>query len=146
MTRRLRSDQSGAAVVEFALVLPLFLAVAGLVLFGGWLGVVKTILDRGAHEGARYASIPSAANLRAYPSLAEVTAAVEQSTPLVSPTAVQVISGAGGATRAAPMKVVVTYEVDNPVYALFAPLRLFGVGEDIDPTLTITSEAEVRRE
>jgi len=142
---RLRSEQRGAAVVEFALVLPLFLAVVGLIVFGGWLGVVKTILDRGAHEGARYASIPSAANLRAYPTDAEVFQAVETSTPLLSPSTVTVTPGTG-AGRGAPFKVVVTYEVDNPVFALFAPLRAFGWGGDVPRTLTITSEAEVRRE
>ncbi len=142
---RLRSEQRGAAVVEFALVLPIFLAVVGLVLFGGWVGVAKTILDRGAQEGARYASIPSSANLRAYPTNAEVFQAVDTSTPLLTPSTVTITSPSGS-TRGAPFKVVVTYEVANPVYALFAPLRAFGWGEEIPSTLTISSEAEVRRE
>ena len=142
---RLRSEQRGAAVIEFALVLPLFLAVVGLVLFGGWLGVVKTILDRGAQEGARYASIPSSANLRGYPSDAEVFQAVETSTPLLTPSTVTVTSPSG-ATRGAPFKVVVTYLVDNPMYVLAAPLRAFGWGDGVPQSLTITSESEVRRE
>jgi Flp pilus assembly protein TadG len=141
---RLR-EQRGAAVLEFALVLPIFLAVIGLLLFGGWLGVIKTVLDHGAREGARYAAIPASSDLRTYPTLQEVTAEVERSTPLLSPSQVTVASGAGGASRAAPLKVTVTYEVANPFFVLFAPLRLIGV-DGVSSTLTITSEAEVRRE
>ncbi|MEX2458019.1 MAG: TadE/TadG family type IV pilus assembly protein [Actinomycetota bacterium] len=146
MRRRLHGEQSGAAVLELALVLPVVLGVVGLILFGGWLGVVKTILDHGAREGARHAAIPSSADLRSYPTQAEVAAAVEDATPWLSPTGVSVTSGAGGAARFAPVKVVVTFDVANPFYALFAPLRAFGWGEDVSPTLTISSEAEVRRE
>ena len=146
MRGRLRSEQRGATVVEFALVLPVFLAVVATTLFGGWLGVTKVILDRGAQEGARYASIPSAANLRAYPSDGAVFDAVDASTPLLTPTTVVVTEGTAGATRGAPFKVVLTYQVDNPAYALMAPLRLFGLAEGVDRTLTITSEAEVRFE
>ncbi len=142
---RMALDQRGAAVIEFVLVLPAFLAVVGLILFGAWLGVVKTILDHGAREGARYAAIPSSADLRSYPSDAQVTAAVEQSTPLLSPSGVTVTSGTGGAARSAPFKVQVEYSVPNPVYVLFAPLRAFGWG-DVSSTITVISEAEMRRE
>lgn len=144
MSARMR-DQRGATVLEFALVLPILLGAVGLVLFGGWLGVAKAVMDHGAREGARYASIPSTADLRGYPNDAAVAAAVDAATPLLSPTGVRVESGAGGAARFAPLTVTVTYEVANPVRFLLAPLAAFGWGE-ASPTLTITSEAEARRE
>jgi Flp pilus assembly protein TadG len=145
MRGRLRTEQRGATVLEFALVLPVFLGVAGLVLFGAWLGVSKAILDHGAREGAKYAAMPSSVDLRSYPGDAEVTAEIERSTPLLSPTGVTVLSGAGGQSRNAPFTVRVSYQVPNPLFPLFAPLRLFGV-DGISGTLTITSEAEGRRE
>ena len=42
---------------------------------------MKSILDRGAREGARYASIPSSEDLRSYPTDAEVAAAVDDVHP-----------------------------------------------------------------
>lgn len=145
IARRLTRGERGAAVVEFVLVLPVFLAAVGLVLFGAWVGVVKTIIDHGAREGALYAAIPSSADLRSYPTTAQVAAEVDRTTPLVSPTNVTVTNGVAGVGRAAPFKVRVEYQVTNPAYVLFAPLRVFGWGE-VSETLTVTSEAEMRRE
>jgi Flp pilus assembly protein TadG len=143
--RRLRHGQRGATVLEFALVLPVFLAFAGLVLFGAWLGVVKTILDHGAREGARYAALPSSADLRSYPSAGEVLARVNDTTPMLDPSKVTVTPGAGGNARSAPFSVQVEYRVTNPFRVLFAPLRIFGWDGPAE-TLTVTAEAEARRE
>jgi Flp pilus assembly protein TadG len=137
--------ERGASVVETALVLPIFLAVAGLLLFAGWLGTVQSIVAHGAREGARYSSIPSSTDLRSYPSDGAVAAAVEEATPLLSPTRVTVTSGTGGASRFAPVTVRVEYSTPNPFRFLLAPLRAFGWG-DVSETLTISSQAKERRE
>jgi Flp pilus assembly protein TadG len=142
---RVHRDQRGATVLEFALILPVFLAVAGLVLFGAWLGVVKTVMDHGAREGARFASLPASTDLRSYPTSGEVSSRVEDATPLFSPTNVTVTAGTGGGSRSGPFKVSVEYNVPNPFSVLFAPLRAFG-WDGPSEQLTITSEAEMRRE
>lgn len=53
--RNVRSRRQGAAAVEFAIVLPLFLALlACMVVFGGWLWMAQTVQHM-ASEGARAA-------------------------------------------------------------------------------------------
>ncbi len=141
----LRSER-GAATLEFAFVLPIFLAVIGTVIFAGWLGTVKAILEHGASEGVRYASIPASADLRSYPTDPEVAAEVEDATPLLTPTSVQVQSLDAGIIRGAPVGVRVTYQVNNPVAVLFAPLELLGWSEPVPETLTVAAYARTRRE
>lgn len=138
----LRSER-GVATIELVFALPILLAAVGTLLFASWLGTMKTILDHGAREGARFASIPVSSDLRSYPDLAAVSQAIDEATPLLTPTTVAVENGGG---RNAPLRVLVTYEVTNPVAVLLAPLRAFGFAGSIPETLTLRSEAEVRTE
>jgi Flp pilus assembly protein TadG len=142
---RSRDSERGAVAAEFALLLPAFLAVVGSIFFAGWLGTVKTILDHGAREGAHFATIRDPESPGDYPSEAAVTAEVEATTPLLSPTSVTLTTSDAGTGRNAPVRVTVTYEVPNPVSALLAPLAIFGVPLP-DGSITVTSSAEERFE
>lgn len=53
----LRRDQRGASLVEFALVLPLFLLVVGAILSLLWLLTARSAITGAARDAARYASI-----------------------------------------------------------------------------------------
>jgi Flp pilus assembly protein TadG len=141
-----RRNERGAVTVEFAVVLPLVLVLLGTVIFAGWLGLVRAILEHGASEGVRFASVPATSDLRSYPDNGAVSAHVDQSTPMITPTDVQVLSSLSGAARNAPVTVRVTYGVPNPVAGLLAPLEAFGWAEDIPETITVTATALGRRE
>ena len=147
MTRRAgrEHDESGTAAVEFVLVLPFALGLIALVLFAGWLGLTRVILDHGAREGARALSMPTADDLRTYPDDAAVAVAVEAATPLISPTAVTTEPG-DPTVGNAPLVLMVTYDVANPVAVLLGPLELFGVDNPAPANLTLTSTAKARRE
>lgn len=145
MRRRSTADEKGAAVVEFVLLLPVALALIAAVLFAGWLGMTRVILDHGAREGARALSIPTGSNLRTYPDNAQLTQTVDAATPLISPTAVSSVS-APSPSRNAPLEVTVTYEVANPVAALLRPFELLGFDNTAPDTLTLTSTAKARHE
>lgn len=137
-----RTDgERGSATVEFALVFPAFLGVLALVIGAGWLGVVQASLDRGAREGARYAAIGDGWT---YPDPTDVAAAVDRATPLVDPS--QVTVTASGDDRQARVRVEVTRDVANPVAWLFAPLELVGVDSPVSATITMTADADARRE
>jgi Flp pilus assembly protein TadG len=139
------NNQRGAASVEFVLVFPLALALIALVLFAGWLGMTRVILDHGARETARSMSIPTQADLRTYPDDTYLAEVADAATPLITPTAV--VSASGGApTRNSPGAVTVTYEVTNPVAILLAPFELLGFENAAPRTITLTSTGKARRE
>lgn len=140
---RARAER-GAATVELVFVLPIFLAVCAVLLAGAWIGVVRTILDHGAREGARRAAIASTADGRSYPGETMVAEAVDAATPLISPTSVHVVSG--GEARNAPVRVEVSYDARNPAWALFAPLDVLGLPNPVPQTVSVTATAEARRE
>lgn len=140
----MHASERGAATVEAAFALPMFLALVASVAFAGWLGLMQTVLSHGAREGARIAAIPSSDDLRVYPDQQAVTDAVEDATPLLSPTEVRLIDEPGA--RNARLRVEVTYEVANPVAVLLAPLRALGVAGGVPQSITLTANAEVRRE
>ena len=139
---RQRRNDCGATVVEFALVLPVMLAVIGLVFSAGYLGIVRVIVDHSAREGVRAATVPSSADLRSYPSLASITATVDDASPLVTPTAVSV---SGIADRNHNVIVIVSYTFTNPGAVLLAPLSILGL-TPVSDTLTLTKTVESRRE
>ncbi|MGH2723198.1 MAG: TadE/TadG family type IV pilus assembly protein [Actinomycetota bacterium] len=146
MMRGRADGERGAATVEFVLVLPVLLALVGTVMFGGWLATVRTILEHGATEGARYASVPTTPDLRTYPAEGAVAARVDEVTPLISPTSVQVTSSFAGAARNAPVTVRATYSVPNPVAVLLAPLEALGWSDPVPDTITVSASAQGRRE
>jgi len=57
MTRRLRRGARGAALIEFVLVLPLFLTILLGVIDWGWYFVVREIAINATREGARIGSV-----------------------------------------------------------------------------------------
>ena len=140
-----REDEKGAAVVEFVLIFPFALALIALVLFAGWLGLTKVILDHGARETARAMSIPTQTDLRAYPDDAYLAQVADAATPLITPTAVA-SNTAAMPSRNAPQQVTVTYAVANPVSVLLAPFELLGFENSAPQTLTLTSTGKARRE
>lgn len=139
------SNERGAVVVEFVLVFPFALALIALVLFAGWLGLTRVILDHGARETARSMSIPTQSDLRAYPDDAYLAQIADAATPLITPTAVA-SNPAAMPSRNAPLEVTVTYEVTNPVSILLAPFELLGFENSAPKTLTLTSTGKARRE
>ena len=144
MTALARSrDERGGAVLEFVIVLPVALAVIGLVLGAGWLGLVRVIVDHGARSGARAAAVPVSADLRGYATADGVRAAVDDAMPLLSPTTVTVV---GVAVRNAPVEVEVTYTFTNPFAILLAPVEALGIGDPVPDTLTVTGRGLGRRE
>ena len=145
LRHRSRRDERGAAVVEFVLIFPFALALIALVLFAGWLGLTRVILDHGARETARSMSIPTQNDLRTYPDDAYLAQVADAATPLITPTAVTSNSGATP-SRNAPLEVTVTYQVTNPVSMLFAPFELLGFDNSIPDALTLTSTGKARRE
>lgn len=146
MMRPRPDPELGAATVEFVFVLPLFLAITGALIFGGWLGTVRAILEHGASEGTRYAAVPVTADLRTYPDAGAVRTRVDEATPLITPTTVEVLSSPAGAARNAPVTVRVTYAVPNPAAVLMAPLEALGWADPVSPTITVAASAKGRRE
>ena len=57
MMRRIRKEEKGQAMVEFALVLPILLCLLCGILDFGWLYYNQITLNNAAREGARYAVI-----------------------------------------------------------------------------------------
>jgi Flp pilus assembly protein TadG len=137
--KRVRSSQRGAATVEFALVLPVFLLILWFGIFAAWLGVTRVLLDHGAQAGARYAAIPISNDLRTYPSESDVATQVADATPLLTPGSVRV---AGSATRNSPVTVDVSYQVPLPA-PIAVLLHVFGNSRS---DVTVTARAEARRE
>ena len=145
MPRRAETER-GAATVEFVLVFPLALAVIALVLFAGWLGMTRVILDHGARQGAHALSMPVQSDLRTYPDDAYLASIVDAATPLISPTSVTSGPASVVPSRNAELEVTVTYQVANPVAVLLAPIALLGVDNPAPATLTLTSTGKARRE
>lgn len=135
-----RHAERGAATVEFFLVMPAVLGLIGLVIGAGWLGAAWAIVDHGAREGAREAALWEG---RGWPDRDAVTQAVEAATPLVSPTSVDVV---GDEAKNAPVRVNVSYEVQNPVRVLFVPLEFMVGTNPVPQSFTVSSSEEVRRE
>lgn len=138
--------ERGAATVEFVLIFPIALGLFALVLFAGWLGLTRVILDHGAREGARGASIPTAGDLRTYPDDAQLVDIVDAATPLITPTAVVSEPAGGTAARNAALQVTVTYEVANPIAVLLGPLALVGIHDPVPDAFVLTATSKGRRE
>lgn len=136
------ADADGFAAVELVLVLPLLLALIGAVLFTGWLGMARSVLDRGVHAGLRAAMVPTSPDLRSYATVEAVAARVDDATPLLTPSSVTVTPAAGQPNG--QVTVAATYTVTNPVAVLLAPLRVVGVS--LPATLTLSASATGRRE
>lgn len=140
MTRPAREE--GVAAVELALVLPILLAVIGGVLFAGWLGMTRAVLEHGVQAGLRAATVPISADQRSYPTADAVATKVDDATPLITPSTVTVTPATGVPND--NVTVAATYTVANPAAVLLAPLRIIGV--DLPASLTLSASATGRRE
>lgn len=149
--RRLRRDD-GAASVEFALVLPLFLLLVGIAAYFAWLAYAESQLQRAAQRAARYAAVPTIEGTYAY-AHCDVVAEVNDhlSADAVPDSGVSVTDAHGalaasacpdGATAGRPrgyVRVRVTRTLTNPFADLIA-MVMPGPGP---VTVTATGEARV---
>jgi Flp pilus assembly protein TadG len=140
LIRRLRNTETGAEVIEMAIVLPLLLCLLfGIVEFG-FLFQRYVFLTNAAAEGARVASLPgySAADVQArvaaYATASNITGVT--ATSVASP-----IAGPGG-TSWPGSQVTVTYVYS---YQFIGPLATL-IGGSMNPSVTLTSRSTVRHQ
>ena len=140
LIRRLRKTETGAEIIEMALVLPLLLGLLfGIVEFG-FLFQRYVFLTNAAAEGARVASLPGynqadvQARVAAYAAASNITG--------VNATSVgATISGPGG-TAWPGSQVTVTYVYN---YQFIRPLATL-LGGSLNPSVTLTARSTVRHQ
>lgn len=140
MIRRLRQTETGAELIEMALVLPLLL----MVLFGiaefGFLFQRYVFLTNAAAEGARVASLPGYLEsdvqdrVAAYAEASDIEGVTASS--IASP-----ISGPGGASWPGS-QVTVTYVYN---YQFIGPLAVLA-GGSMNSSVTLTARSTVRHQ
>lgn len=134
---RVHRDTDGATTVEFALLLPLVLAVVGMGLMLGWSFVNLALLDRAAEVAARETVVADRD--------AGVAAAIDR-TPLVAlePGSFTLTDAAGVPLTADPapgqaFTVTVSHEVSIPGFAL---LRMLPAARGEDGRVTLRAVAQ----
>ena len=142
LIRRLRKADTGAEVIEMALVTPLLLLlILGIVDFG-FLFQRYVVLSNAAAEGARVASLPGysaadvTARVTAYATNGGVPGAVNTVTTPV------VLAGPGGSAWPGSQVTVThvyTYQYIGPIAALFS-------GPSLASNVTLTSRSTVRHQ
>jgi Flp pilus assembly protein TadG len=145
--RRSRHDERGAELIEFALVLPLLLAMfAGIVDFGRMFQRLE-VTTNAAREGARLASLPGYSQtdvqnrVRAYMDTGIQAGAGSRTT--VTRTLVNITPGGGGAQFQAA-QVLVNYS-DN--YLILGPIvTLIGGNAATFSTVTLSATSTMRLE
>ncbi len=145
--RRFRHNERGAELIEFALVLPLLLAMlAGIADFGRMFQRLE-VTTNAAREGARLASMPGynqtdvQNRVRAYMDEGIQTGAGARTT--ATRTLVNIVPGGGGAQFQAA-RVVVTYQ-DN--YLILGPIvTLIGGNAATFSTMTLSATSTMRLE
>jgi Flp pilus assembly protein TadG len=143
---RVSRRDDGGVLIEFALVLPLLLAImAGIVDFGRMFQRAEVVTNA-AREGARIAVLPGyaeadvRARVRAY--LDEGIAAGAGSRATVTRTIVQITPGGGGTFSAA--RVTVSY---NDTYLILGPIvALIGGDSARFGAVTLTAQSTMRME
>jgi Flp pilus assembly protein TadG len=144
---RVRKDDNGAEIVEFALVAPLVL----LMIFGLIYGMLATgaqlSLSYATSVAARYASIPTAGST--YPTPAQVGAKLADSTPFFGTGAcTTTIAGSSGVANS-PMTISATCNFPNPLGGAVAAIRGVITGTTLPnqpDTLALTASAQSRKE
>jgi Flp pilus assembly protein TadG len=147
LLRRFRQNERGAELIEFALILPLLLAMlAGIADFGRMFQRLE-VTTNAAREGARLASLPGynqtdvETRVRAYMDEGIQTGAGARTT--ATRTVVNIVPGGGGAQFQAA-QVVVTY-TDN--YLILGPIvTLIGGNAATFSTMTLTATSTMRLE
>ena len=128
--RRLGATERGAAVVEFAILLPIFLLIIGGIVDAGRMFFRQIELANAAREGARYAVVDTSASTGAIQSRAQASAP-----GLTMTTSVALCSGAG-------TDATVTATANFQWFVLGVAMNLVG-GSNTLPT-TISSTAVMR--
>ena len=145
--RRFRGNERGAELIEFALVLPLLLAMfAGIVDFGRMFQRLE-VTTNAAREGARLASLPGYSQtdvqnrVRAYMDTGIQAGAGARTT--VTRTIVNITPGGGGAQFQAA-QVLVNY---NDTYLILGPVvTLIGGNAATFSTVTLSATSTMRLE
>jgi Flp pilus assembly protein TadG len=142
--RRRRGDE-GATVVEFALVLPVFLMLMGAGAYFGWYVHVNAQLERAAGRAARYAAVPTTTGTYAFcPSsvLPTVNANLVSERATSSEITVEDSAGvlaANAACTGVPkgwVRVTVAHSFSNPFTSLVAWIT------PLSGTITLTGTAQ----
>jgi Flp pilus assembly protein TadG len=144
---RFRQSERGAELIEFALILPLLLAMlAGIVDFGRMFQRME-VATNAAREGARLASLPGYSEtdvrnrVRAYMDAGVRVGAGAQTN--VTRTLVNIVPGGGGASFQAA-QVVVTY---TDSYLILGPIiTLIGGNAASFSTVTLSATSTMRME
>ena len=154
MLRRIKTDESGAEAVEFAVVAPvLLLIVFGLIYVLLWVSA-EISLGHAVTEGVRLASIPNTAT-GAYPSAAVVEARIDDSTPFFSQEATAadppdcLITVTGAASPNNPVRVAADCDFPNPAGTAARALGNIFPGTtrpDQPSTIDVSASAERNRE
>lgn len=142
----------GAASVEFALVVPLFVFLVGVTGFFAWHVYTESQLERAAQRAARYAAVPATDGTYAYRHCDVVTAvndhltasevpatgvAVNDSTGPLTATSCPDTGAAGRPSRYVHVRV--THVLDNPFSNVLTAL----LGRPSPMTITGSGEARV---
>ncbi len=145
----MRRDETGSTAVEFALVVPLFFVLIGIVGYFAWQLFTQAQIDRAAQRAARYAAVPTTDGTYAYGQCDVVDAvnshlssfSVVSSGVVVSDRtgSVPPASCPGGPAATTPrgfVQVRVTHQLDNPFSNILGffmqrpgPLVITGSGE-----------------
>ena len=144
--RRTLGQESGAEIVEFALVAPLvFIFIFGII-YGLLTAAAQLSLSHAASVGVRYATIPVDAALDVYPSPAAVQAKVLDSTPFFDASQCTTSVPATGSPNEA-FTLRVSCEFPNPAGAALSGLSgLFGGSPGYDSSLILSTDVTGRRE
>lgn len=135
---RLRRNDSGSVLVEFAFAFPLLILA---VLFGIgilWAAFLQVAAGQAAREGARYASVALAPTYRTHPDAAMVVARVKGKVPVLNLDAADVVvtyPGCAAPCANPPANSPITVTVSKPLPGLFRSI-----------VISATSTGQVRAE
>jgi len=133
---RLRRDDRGAVLVEYAFSFPVLMLTVLAALSLLWLIAMQVALGQAAREGARFASTARPPTYRTHPDAAEVADRINTRVPLVNVTDANVQIDYPTCSTPCPngrVKVTVRIDVPNPIRFL-------------TPTITASSTGKVRAE
>ena len=147
--RRPSHGDAGATSVEFALVLPLLVALLGIGAFFAWSFYVQAQIDRAAERAARYAAVPTTAGGWSFCKddlLAKVNADLVASTvedaelTLSDSTGAAPATCAGGRQPVGYVRVRIAHTYSNPFSSIVATLT------PLSGTATVVGAGQTRVE
>lgn len=123
------TGERGSAAVEFALVLPVLLAVVGMVITGALAFTMNALVHRGAEHAARVAAVPTDLAPPSYATDDEVTQAAADGAILLTPTTVTRDCVPSPCRDGGRVSVTVTYDWANPAAGFLNVLDGAAFGE-----------------